>query len=68
MKGTWPNYQDVKNEKLIVAIDFGVKKNILRLLRKHVGKVEVVNAQISFRGTHEASTRWGIFIQWAWRS
>ena len=27
-----------KNEKLIVAVDFGVKKNILRLLRKHVGK------------------------------
>ena len=47
-EGTWPNYQDVKNEKLIVAIDFGVKKNILRLLRKHVGKVQVVNAQISF--------------------
>ena len=22
-EGTWPNYQDVKNEKLIVAIDFG---------------------------------------------
>ncbi|MDA8613673.1 glutamine-hydrolyzing carbamoyl-phosphate synthase small subunit [Gammaproteobacteria bacterium] len=47
-EGTWPNYQKVKNEKLIVAVDFGVKKNILRLLRKHVGKVEVVNAQISF--------------------
>ena len=47
-EGTWPNYQDVKDEKLIVAIDYGVKKNILRLLRKHVGKVEVVNAQISF--------------------
>ncbi|MDB2678196.1 glutamine-hydrolyzing carbamoyl-phosphate synthase small subunit [Gammaproteobacteria bacterium] len=47
-EGTWPNYQDVKNEKLIIAVDFGVKKNILRLLRKHVGKVEVVNAQISF--------------------
>ena len=47
-EGTWPNYQDIKNEKLIVAIDFGVKKNILRLLRKHVGKVQVVNAQISF--------------------
>ena len=47
-EGTWPNYQEVKNEKLIVAVDFGVKKNILRLLRKHAGKVEVVNAQISF--------------------
>jgi len=47
-EGTWPNYEDVKNEKLIVAIDFGVKKNILRLLRKHVGKVQVVNAEIGF--------------------
>ena len=47
-EGTWPNYQEVKDDKLIVAIDFGVKKNILRLLRKHVGKVQVVNAQISF--------------------
>ena len=47
-EGTWPNYQEVKDDKLIVAIDFGVKKNILRLLRKYVGKVQVVNAQISF--------------------
>ena len=47
-EGAWPNYQASKNDKLIVAIDFGVKKNILRLLRKHVGKVFVVNAQISF--------------------
>jgi carbamoyl-phosphate synthase small subunit len=47
-EGTWPNYEDVNNTKFIVAVDFGVKKNILRLLRKHVGKVQVVNAQISF--------------------
>ena len=47
-EGTWPNYQEFKNKKLIVAVDFGVKKNILRLLRKNVGKVEVVNAEITF--------------------
>ena len=47
-EGTWPNYENVNNTKFIVAVDFGVKKNILRLLRKHVGKVQVVNAQISF--------------------
>ena len=46
--GTWPNYQEVSNGKLNVAIDFGIKKNILRLLKKHVGNVTVVNAQISF--------------------
>jgi len=47
-EGTWPNYQDINNERLIVAVDFGIKKNILRLLSKHVGQVKVVNAQISF--------------------
>ena len=47
-EGTWPNYQDINSERLIVAVDFGVKKNILRLLSKHVGQVKVVNAQISF--------------------
>ena len=47
-EGTWPNYKEVKNEKLIIAVDFGIKKNILRLLRKHVGKVKVVNAEINF--------------------
>ena len=47
-EGTWPNYQDMNTERLIVAVDFGIKKNILRLLSKHVGQVKVVNAQISF--------------------
>ena len=47
-EGTWPNYQDINKERLIVALDFGIKKNILRLLSKHVGQVKVVNAQISF--------------------
>ena len=60
-EGTWPNYQDVKDEKLIVAIDYGVKKNILRLLRKHVGKVEVVNAQISFEELMKLSPD-GVFL------
>ena len=47
-KGVWPNYEDTTDEKTIVAIDFGIKRNILRLLRKHAGRVQVVNAQISF--------------------
>ena len=47
-EGTWPNYQDINTERLIVAVDFGIKKNILRLLSKYVGQVKVVNAQISF--------------------
>ena len=47
-EGTWPNFEEVSNDRQIVAIDFGIKKNILRLLKKHVGNVTVVNAQISF--------------------
>ena len=47
-EGTWPNYEEVSNNRQIVAIDFGIKKNILRLLKQHVGNVTVVNAQISF--------------------
>ena len=31
-EGTWPNYEDVNNTKFIVAVDFGVKKNIIRCL------------------------------------
>tara|TARA_B100000579_G_C22753110_1_gene815040 strand:+ start:103 stop:1227 length:1125 start_codon:yes stop_codon:yes gene_type:complete len=60
-EGTWPNYQETKNEKLIVAVDFGVKKNILRLLRKHVGKVQVVNAQITFEDLMELKPD-GVFL------
>jgi carbamoylphosphate synthase small subunit len=33
-EGTWPNYQEVKNEKLIVAVDFGVKKKYLKTAKK----------------------------------
>jgi len=47
-EGTWPDYQEVSNDAFIIAVDFGIKRNILRLLRKHAGKVMVVNAQISF--------------------
>ena len=61
-EGTWPNYQDVSSERQIVAIDFGIKKNILRLLKKHVGNVTVVNAQISLDRTLGVKSRWGILI------
>ncbi|SVA91232.1 uncharacterized protein METZ01_LOCUS144086, partial [marine metagenome] len=47
-EGAWPHYKETNDERSVVAIDFGIKKNILRLLRKHIGIVEVVNAQISF--------------------
>ena len=60
-EGTWPNFNEVKNDKLIVAIDFGVKKNILRLLRKHVGRVEVVNAKINFADLMQLKPE-GVFL------
>ena len=46
--GVWPEYNKTKGKHHIVAYDFGIKRNILRLLAEHVGKVTVVNAETSF--------------------
>tara|TARA_B100000902_G_scaffold36093_1_gene43231 strand:+ start:815 stop:1939 length:1125 start_codon:yes stop_codon:yes gene_type:complete len=46
--GVWPEYNNTKGKHHIVAYDFGIKRNILRLLAEHVGKVTVVNAETSF--------------------
>ena len=40
---------------------FGIKRNILRLLAEHVGKVTVVNAQTSFDDVMALSPD-GIFL------
>ena len=45
----------------IVAYDFGIKRNILRLLAEHVGKVTVVNAQTPFDDVMALSPD-GIFL------
>ena len=47
-EGVWPDYRESKSKLHIVAYDYGIKKNILRLLSEHVGKVTVVNARCSF--------------------
>ena len=47
-EGVWPDYEESKSMLHIVAYDYGIKKNILRLLCEHVGKVTVVNARCSF--------------------
>jgi carbamoyl-phosphate synthase small subunit len=47
-EGVWPDYKKASNSLNIVAYDFGIKRNILRLLAEHVGKVNVVSAKTSF--------------------
>ncbi len=47
-EGVWPDFKESKSKLHIVAYDYGIKKNILRLLSEHVGKVTVVNARCSF--------------------
>lgn len=44
----WRFEGELANDLNIVVIDFGVKRNILRLLRTYVGKVTVVNAQSTY--------------------
>lgn len=61
-KGVWPEY--VEAEKIkgpVVAYDFGIKTNILRLLSDYVGEVNVVNAQTPFEDVMKLSPS-GIFL------
>ena len=44
----WGFKGELPNDLNIVVIDFGVKRNILRLLRTHIGKVKVVSAQSTY--------------------
>ena len=47
-EGIWPDYVKNESKYKIVAIDFGIKKNILRLLSESFGEIQVVNAESSF--------------------
>jgi carbamoyl-phosphate synthase small subunit len=59
--GVWPaNNLATKNHR-VVAFDFGIKNNILRLLSDHVGEITVVNAETSFEEVMELSPK-GIFL------
>ena len=60
-EGTWPNYHESKDSYPVIAYDFGIKENILRLLSEHVGEVKVVNAKTSFEEILEFSPK-GIFL------
>ncbi|MDA7778248.1 glutamine-hydrolyzing carbamoyl-phosphate synthase small subunit [Gammaproteobacteria bacterium] len=61
-QGVWPEYKESSNKNgPIVAYDFGIKTNILRLLSDYAGEVHVVNAKTSFDEVMELSPR-GIFL------
>jgi len=61
-QGVWPEHEVSSNRSgPIVAFDFGIKTNILRLLSDYVGEVHVVNAKTSFEEVMELSPR-GIFL------
>ena len=44
-EGVWPEHKSSNSDLHVIAYDYGIKKNILRLLTEHVGKVTVVNAK-----------------------
>ncbi len=48
-QGIWPSNKQTKGSIHIVAYDFGIKENILRLLAEHVGKITIVNAETQFK-------------------
>ena len=60
-EGVWPGYAKTTSDVSIVAYDFGIKRNILRLLAENVGAVHVVNAKTSFEEVMALSPD-GIFL------
>ena len=51
----------------IVAIDYGIKKNILRNFSNLGCKVTVVPADTTFELIEKLKSRWNFFIEWSWR-
>ena len=60
-EGVWPANNLATKNHPVVAFDFGIKNNILRLLSDHVGEITVVNAETSFEEVMELSPK-GIFL------
>ena len=60
-EGVWPEKKKTKHSNMVVAYDYGIKENILRLLADHVGEVKVVNAETSFEEVMKLSPK-GIFL------
>ena len=60
-EGVWPQNKKTRDSNMVVAYDYGIKENILRLLADHVGEVKVVNAETSFEEIIKLSPK-GIFL------
>mgnify|MGYP001361499671 FL=1 len=60
-EGTWPEFKRNEKSNSVIAYDFGIKKNILRLLSEQVGDVKVVNAETPFEEIIKLSPK-GIFL------
>jgi len=60
-EGVWPKNKKTDYSNTVIAYDFGIKENILRLLADNVGEVKVVNAETSFEEIMEISPK-GIFL------
>ena len=61
-EGVWPENKKTKDSSMVVAYDYGIKENILRLLADHVGEVKVVNAETPFEEIMKLSPK-GIFFK-----
>ena len=59
--GVWPHFAKSTLDYPIVAMDFGIKKNILNLLSETLGKVHVVNAQTEYNEIKKLNPK-GIFL------
>ena len=60
-EGVWPENNKFSDEYPVVAYDYGIKENILRLLSEHVGSVKVVNAKTPFEEIIKYNPK-GIFL------
>ena len=60
-KGVWPENNSSEKSYSVVAYDYGIKENILRLLTEYVGKVKVVNAKTTYEEIIELNPQ-GIFL------
>lgn len=60
-KPVWNWGQKLPNDLHIVVMDYGVKRNILRLLRTHVGLVTVLNAETTFEEVMQLNPD-GVFL------
>ena len=60
-EGVWPDNSKSNNEYSVIAYDYGIKENILRLLSEHIGPVKVVNAKTPFDEIIKQNPK-GIFL------